>query len=153
MRIILLLLLSFNICFSQNTDLSLLRNSFVDANKSEQDCNTLLEQSELMMKHNDIAKAYNATGLMISCQFKDNPIVKWNTFNCGKKILEELIEKNKSNLEMRFLRYCMQKKAPSFLNYKDKIEEDERFLLRVDNHSNTDLLNFINPIIARLKDE
>jgi hypothetical protein len=153
MRIILLLLLSFNICFSQNTDLSLLRNSFVDANKSEQDCNTLLEQSELMMKHNDIAKAYNATGLMISCQFKVNPIVKWNTFNCGKKILEELIEKNKSNLEMRFLRYCMQKKAPSFLNYKDKIEEDQLFINSVNTEVNKELLDFINPIFTSLNNE
>lgn len=153
MRIIILLLLSFSICFSQNPDLNQIRNSFVNADQSEQECNTLIDLSELIMEDNDIAKAYNAAGLMISCQFKVNPIVKWNVFNCGKKILEELIAKNSSNLEMRFLRYCMQKKAPSFLNYKTNIEEDKLLLSNANNEKNKELLDFINPIFISLNDE
>ena len=153
MRIVLLLLLSSSVCFSQSLVLNQLRASFLNADQSEKQCNALINQSVKWIDSNDIAKAYHAVALMISSQFKLNPVSKWNTFKHSKNKLEELIAINNSNLEMRFLRYCMQKKAPSFLNYKDKIEEDERFLLRVDNHSNTDLLNFINPIIARLKDE
>lgn len=153
MRIIILFLLSFSICFSQNPDINQIRNSFVNADKSEQDCNTLIDLSEQIMEDNNIAKAYNAVGLMISSQFKVNPIVKWNVFNCGKKILEELIVKNSSNLEMRFLRYCMQKKAPSFLKYNANLEEDKLLLANVNSNTNKELIDFINPIFISLNDE
>lgn len=152
MRIVLLLLFSCSICFSQNLDLNQLRTSFLNADKGQKQCNALINQSEKWIDSNDIAKAYHAVAFMINSQFKVNPISKWNSFKYGKNKLEELIAIDNSNLEIRFLRYCIQKKAPSFLNYKDKIEEDERFLLSLDN-TNTDLLNFITPIISRLKDE
>ncbi len=153
MRIILLLLLSYSFCYSQNPDLNQIRKSFINADKSEENCNTLLDKSEQLMENNDIAKAYNAAGLMISCEFKINPFIKWNIFNCGKNILKELIAENDSILEMRFLRYCMQKKAPSFLNYNDKIEEDALLITNANNALNKELLDFINPIFISLNDE
>ena len=108
MRIFLLLLISFNFCFSQSINLNLLRNSFVKADQNEKQCNELLNQSAQMMSANDIAKAYNAAAKMMSSKFKINPIEKWNNFKLAKKELDELIEKNYTNLEIRFLRYCMQ---------------------------------------------
>ena len=45
-------------------------------------------------------------------------------FNRGKSILEEAIEANPLNVELRYLRYSLQKRVPDFLGYNANIDED-----------------------------
>jgi hypothetical protein len=43
--------------------------------------------------------------------------------------LSEAIKKEPKNLEIRFMRYICQEKTPSFLGYKENLEEDKKFIL------------------------
>ena len=58
-----------------------------------------------------------------------NVFKKMGFFNDGKKKLEQSIENDPKNLELRFLRLTIQTNLPSFLGYGDKKEIDKAFVL------------------------
>jgi hypothetical protein len=58
-----------------------------------------------------------------------NPLSKYSNFNKGKKLLENAVKRDPKNLEIRFMRYICQEKTPSFLGYKENLEEDKKFIL------------------------
>ncbi len=153
MKLLWIIILSHTLCFSQNIELKDLRASFIEADQSEEKCYDLINKSNKIMEGDDVAKAYYAAAIMISAQFKANPFDKWNKFLTGKDILENLIESNYNNLEIRFLRYCMQKKTPRLLGYNDKIEEDKKLLATLTISLDKELFNFINPILKTLNND
>ncbi|HPJ62753.1 hypothetical protein [Lentimicrobium sp.] len=58
-----------------------------------------------------------------------NPAKKISYFRKGKQMLEEAVTKKPGQLEIRFLRFATQTKAPSFLGYNANIQEDKKFIL------------------------
>lgn len=44
-------------------------------------------------------------------------------------MLDEAVESDPSNFEIRFLRFATQDKAPGFLGYNDNLDEDKSFLI------------------------
>ena len=68
----------------------------------------------------------------------NNPIDKLIYFNKGKKLLEDAINQDPYSIELKFLRYSIQKNLPKFLLYYDNIEKD---------------LNFVNGSIKSTKDK
>lgn len=57
-----------------------------------------------------------------------NPISKLNTFKEGKKNIEQAINKEPENAELRFIRLSIQKNTPFFLRYKSNILDDTEFI-------------------------
>ncbi|MDG1190161.1 MAG: hypothetical protein P8N00_06380, partial [Flavobacteriales bacterium] len=53
------------------------------------------------------------------------------------------------NLELRFLRYCVQINTPKFINYNEYLESDSLFITS-QLESNIELKSFINPIFNAL---
>jgi len=58
-----------------------------------------------------------------------NPFKKLEIFNDKSKYLNLIVKNNINNLEIRFLRYCLQKKSPSFLGYNKELDLDYKFIL------------------------
>ena len=52
------------------------------------------------------------------------PLKKMKYFNMGKSALEALIKEHPYNIELRYIRYTLQKKVPKFLAYNTHISED-----------------------------
>lgn len=65
---------------------------------------------------------------MNSAQYEKWPFSKLSVFNEGKNDLQELIEKDKKNTELRLIRLSIQENAPRILGYNDNIEEDREFI-------------------------
>ena len=55
---------------------------------------------------------------------------KLGLFNSGKKILEQSIFTDTSNIETRFLRFTIQTNCPKVLGYKKQINSDKAFILK-----------------------
>ena len=70
------------------------------------------------------SKAYFAAMLFMKAKYVKFPITKYNNFKKGKFILDQLIQDNKMNVEMRYLRFVFQNEIPNFLNYNSNIKED-----------------------------
>ncbi|MEI8135996.1 MAG: hypothetical protein WCH21_01595 [Bacteroidota bacterium] len=78
----------------------------------------------------NLKRAYYAAAEMTSAQYKINPASKIRVFNSGKKILEEVFLSDTSDLEVRYIRYTIQKNAPAFLGYNKSIVSDKFFLIK-----------------------
>ncbi len=115
--------------FSQN--LSEFRLLMQKGESSENAAQTLLEKSKAEYDKTKlpIYEALNAVGHFFMAKHGGNPISKYSHFNKGKKLLSDALKKEPKNLEIRFMRYICQEKTPSFLGYKDNLEEDKRFIL------------------------
>jgi hypothetical protein len=59
-----------------------------------------------------------------------NPIQKHSEFTKGKNILEKLIQEYPDEILFRYFRYIIQINSPSFLNYKQNINEDKYLLIK-----------------------
>lgn len=57
-----------------------------------------------------------------------NPFSKLKTFREGKRNIENAIGKDTSNAELRYIRFSIQRNAPSFLGYRQYMEKDREFL-------------------------
>jgi hypothetical protein len=134
---------------AQNAELNQLRSLFPQADKEAQICNKLLLLSS-QLGEMPLAKAYYATTKMISSQHEKNPIKKWSNFSQGKEQLEELIKIYPDNIEMRFLRYCIQLKAPKFLAYNQNLQEDYALINHALIDSNLKTTSYIKPIFNKI---
>tara|TARA_B100000809_G_scaffold86972_2_gene85479 strand:- start:12670 stop:13149 length:480 start_codon:yes stop_codon:yes gene_type:complete len=72
-----------------------------------------------------LIKGYQAVIWFLWADYYVNPIQKWKCFNKGKKNLDFLIDKNKNNAELRFLRLTIQDNLPKFLGYSNKKEDTD----------------------------
>ncbi len=80
--------------------------------------------------------AYNAGAEMTLANHATWPGTKLEYFNAGKERLEAAVAKYPKNVEIRYIRYCVQQGCPFFLDYASNLEEDKKFILS--NISQTD---------------
>jgi hypothetical protein len=78
-------------------------------------------------------KDVTVMGYVCSIQMKQasysyNPIKKLAIFKEEKDKLELFIKKEPDNVHLRYIRYFIQLKTPSMLNYKDNLTEDKKVL-------------------------
>ena len=102
------------------------QNLFIQSVYDEKKCELLLSYSK---NHtSSVQKAYFGAALILQSKHAKSIYKKWKNFKNGKKILEEAIQENINSSEFRWLRYCIQKGVPDFLNYNQNIKEDSIFI-------------------------
>lgn len=116
------------IVHAQQLDLNEVRKDFNKGVKDQELCERHLEALE---KHADtpVEKGYEAAFHMFMAKHTGNPIKKMGYFNGGKKMLEQQIKTDPNNIELRFIRLCIQYYIPAYLGYRDNIEQDKDFLV------------------------
>jgi hypothetical protein len=88
-----------------------------------------LEEAELHMElleneKGTNCKAYYAAMLFMKSKYVKFPLTKYSYFKKGKTALDVLVKENKTNIEMRYIRFLFQNQMPAFLNYDKNLEED-----------------------------
>lgn len=142
----LCLIFMTTLAFSQNIDLDYLRQNYEKAVEDKVLCQNMIKSSEAK-KDQSIYLAYLGGLQTIWANHTFNPLAKLNTFNKGKANIEQAIQKDKENIEIRFIRLSVQKNAPFFLSYNSQVKEDEQYV-RNNKHKikSTYLLQLINKI-------
>ncbi|SNR73285.1 hypothetical protein SAMN06265371_11087 [Lutibacter agarilyticus] len=146
MKILLFLFISV-FSFKTSPVVEEVRNQFPEISSEEQ-ADNFIEQ--LTKDASAEAKSYIAAMNFMKSRFVKNPFTKLKYFKIGKKELDAVILNNPKNIEMRYIRYLMQKQIPGFLNYSDNIEEDFKLLstqLVESNYNNTFKLKIINNML------
>ena len=98
------------------------------ANESSDYC---MDFFDLMYAHqydNSTARGYFGVATMMQAKVYANPFTKLSYFNKGKKILETAIQDDQDNVELRFIRFAVQKKVPDLLFYNNNLKEDKTVL-------------------------
>ena len=134
----ILLILLLNIS-SYNHDISTIRELYLAAYTSESNCNNFGEKLNSTRDTTSVLiKGYEGCFYFIKCKFINSPIHQLIYFNKGKELLDSAIIEDPTSVELKFLRYSMQKNIPGFLLYNDSIEKD---------------LNFVNENMKSIKDK
>jgi hypothetical protein len=71
-----------------------------------------------------VLTAYKGAHIARSAQFSYNPYTKFSRFNDGKRLIEEAVERENIDPEIRFIRFSVQVKSPDFLRYKNQVADD-----------------------------
>lgn len=125
---LMLLLISAN-SFANSPSLSSVRAALQSSARDEKSCRQLIKMLDSYNEKNiPLLGGYKAAATMMLAKYVFNPFSKLSSFLKGKSLLEKCIAADKQNIELRFLRYCIQSKAPAFLQYRSSLKEDEDFL-------------------------
>ena len=93
--------------------------------------------------NNPSVKAYVVAIEMKKAEYSLNPLTKLSIFNENKNKLNLLIDKNKNNIDLRYIRLLLQEKTPNILNYNKHINEDKLFLKdKLNVKDSSDFLDF-----------
>lgn len=123
--LLLLLLSSFT---ASNLSITEVRNAYEKAVYSEQVANELLDK--LNSTNNNTLLGYKGTVTMMMAKHVFSPYKKLNYFKAGKEILEQALQKEPLNVELRYLRFSIQSNSPKFLEYHSNLQSDKLFLLK-----------------------
>tara|TARA_B110000196_G_C21144410_1_gene665725 strand:- start:2594 stop:3085 length:492 start_codon:yes stop_codon:yes gene_type:complete len=118
--------------FSQGSETSLIeiREIFYQATEKSESAellNTILTNK--LISKDVTLQGYKGVSLMLLARYALSPYKKIYYFNKGKTLLENAIEKDRENIELRYLRYTVQLKAPKFLNYKYALSNDLNLIM------------------------
>lgn len=115
--------------FAQKNDLIQLRETcfraFVENDPSE----FFKKINQPNQINSPILTAYKSIAILFEAKRAFSPFEKIRFFNTGKNLLEYSIYTDKLNLELRFLRFCVQTNLPFFLGYSRDIKGDKEFIL------------------------
>ncbi|MDR2284446.1 MAG: hypothetical protein LBE37_14605 [Sphingobacterium sp.] len=112
----------------QHLNLDEVRKDFNKGVKNQELCERHLEVLEKHAK-SPLEKGYEAAFHMFMAKHTGNPLKKMSYFNGGKRMLEKQIKIEPNNVELRFIRLCIQYYIPTYLGYRDNIEQDKDFLV------------------------
>lgn len=76
-----------------------------------------------------LAECYKGMALFLRCRQEMNPYYKLSDFSAGKKLLERAVKLDPGNVEIRFMRFCIQSQAPRMLGYYGRMAEDKHFII------------------------
>jgi len=119
------------ICNAQTNNLNQVRKSYIESAQSEENINKLISTCEEYKSKNDsIIYAYRTVADLMLIKYKYNPLYKLKLFAEYSRKLDLIVTNNFKNIEIRFLRYCVQKQTPRFLGYYDNLELDYQFIIQ-----------------------
>ena len=111
-------------CFGQN-DLSIIRENYLLAKDFEgiEKLITLTNSNN----ENPLIISYNIVAEIMMIKYEINPYKKLKVFNYLTHKIDSIISKNSHNVELRMLRYSIQK-ISFFLRYIDNINNDLNYI-------------------------
>ena len=125
----ILMITSSLTAFSQQVTIDRLRYLYFDEWVDKCGAEALVDYTEHVDEDaKPVFRAYRGAGLATTANCTTWPVSKISRFNKGKDLLEGAVAEVPENLEVRFLRYTIQKNIPRFLGY-DNLEEDREFVL------------------------
>lgn len=73
---------------------------------------------------------YKGAAYILGAKIYSNPYTKLSTFKKGREMLDNAAEAKPTDVEIRFIRFCIQTNAPFFLNYSGAISQDKAVILK-----------------------
>lgn len=130
--------------YSQNTSVDVFRKEYDNVYKDSASCAKLYKKAFRFSNADNISQAYRGAITAAMANHVKDKKEKLNLFNAGKKMLEQAIKADSSNIETRFLRFTIQVYCPKALGYNKQIAADKIFIIK--NFSSTMNLTVKNMI-------
>lgn len=138
--------------FAYSTNIEKIRELYTKAYLSELDCKLFGENLTKEKKTCSLIEAYTGCYFLMKCKFTKKPLQKINYFVAGKTNIEQAIKMNPKSVELRFLRYSVQRQLPRFLFYFSELNNDLQFIREnVNKIQNQQTKKFIIESMATIK--
>jgi hypothetical protein len=139
------------ICNAQTNNLNQIRKSYLESVKSEENVKRLISTCEkYKSKKDSIIYAYRTVADLMLIKYKYNPLYKLKLFTDYSGKLDSIVTNNFNNIEIRFLRYCVQKQTPRLLGYNDNLELDYQFIIQNIDIQSKELQEYIRSTLKSL---
>ena len=149
--IIISLLLALTNFQAKDISLSGLRELYIESSFQVDKANKLYELTKNNSIENNYKKfTYHAIAILLRSKFSLNPIYKLKSFKEGKEQLEKVINQYPKDIELRFLRLCVQDGTPAILDYKLNMDEDSQFIKNNISTSSEELQQFIMQLVNHI---
>lgn len=123
MKSVLVLLFYFS--FSGIPDIDQVRAKYKKAIDSEEETESALKLMEAVTKKETLLYAYKGAFTALLAKHATNPYTKLEKVKQASTILDEAVTADTEHTEIRYLRYSIEKNIPSFLPYREHIDQDE----------------------------
>ena len=115
---------------AKDEDLIKIRQLYYKASANRADAETFFKVMHATSNIDpSLTNGFKGMSYMIKANFDFNPYYKLSYFVKGKGLLDGAIDGDPKNVELRFLRFCVQTNAPGFLGYSGKIAVDKKVIL------------------------
>ena len=139
------------ICNAQTNNLNQVRKLFLESDKSKENINKLVVTCEAFQSKSDsVIYAYRTVADLMLIKYKYNPLYKLKLFSDYSRKLDLIVINNFNNIEIRFLRYCVQKQTPRFLGYYSNLELDYQFIIQNNDIQSKELKEYIRSTLKSL---
>ncbi len=118
-------------CISQTMNTDILRQEYINVKTDSASCARLYTKITKENSSNNIIICYKGAITASMADYSKNKTEKLKLFSEGKKLVEQCIAKDTSNVELRFLRFTVQTSCPKILGYNKQIEKDKKYILSV----------------------
>ncbi|WP_162989979.1 hypothetical protein [Chryseobacterium sp. 6424] len=117
--------------FVNAQDVSTYRALMQEGADSETAAASLVDKSKKAFEatKKPIHEAFYAMGNFMLAKHSSNPMRQFSYFKKGRTALDNAAKKEPANLEIRFLRFMTQERAPGFLGYNKDLKSDKAFML------------------------
>lgn len=127
--ILLMLIASIQITTAQ-VSLTQARSMYLGMRDNKCNSLELSKKFENSQPKDALLKAYWGASTAVAPECLGNPMEIIKYFRKGKTLLDETVKQQPDQMEIRFLRFATQTKAPSFLGYNSNISEDKNLILK-----------------------
>lgn len=107
-----------------------LRTLYYDASQSSRAADKFYG----IMKETDAGSplllGYKGMAEFMKCYHSLNPVTKLSYFGKGKSNLDQAIQLDPDNIELRYLRFTVQTNIPFLLNYSSEVDEDKQVIIK-----------------------
>ena len=138
-------------CFCQEEELIEIRSCFSSIT-GVNEIKKLIKMSENNLDH-PVILAYNYTGKLMMLDYSNNPFEKYKVFKTKTKQIDSIISKNQKNIEIRLLRYTLQKSSPYFLKYNSDISSDLNYIKSHLHKESENLQSYIETLLIQFNNE
>ncbi len=114
--------------FCQSQDLLAIRELYYRSVKDEEAAKKLCVVASGEQVPASVIAGYKAVGKIMMCNHVGNPYTKLKYFYAGRDALEKSISAAPANVELRYLRYAVQRNTPSLLHYNGSIQADRQLI-------------------------
>ena len=138
-------------CFCQEKMLIEIRSCFKSI-EGVNEIKKLISLSKNSLNH-PVILAYNYTGKLMMLDYSNNPFEKYKIFKTKTKQIDSIINTNQKNIEIRLLRYALQKKSPFFLKYNSNLRSDLKYIKSNLYKENENLQFYIETLLIQFNNE
>ncbi|MAU71577.1 MAG: hypothetical protein CML04_05715 [Pseudozobellia sp.] len=111
-------------------DIVQVRQAYIEAAESEQVLKKLYDDlSSVANNDQSTLVAYKGAVTAMMARYADGFKDKKNYFKEGRDLLEQAVQKDPENVEIRCVRLSVQENVPKITGYHKEIEEDRKYIL------------------------